>query len=152
MYVLVKNGRLVYPYSVPNLLSENPQVSFPSNPTENLLAEYGVFPVKAVDRPQHDFMSETVVEGLPSFDEETQRWVQTWQVRDKTQEELQAERAGRSDEIRNERNRLLSASDWTQVADSPVNKSAWAAYRQALRDIPSQQGFPWQVTWPAKPE
>ena len=47
---------------------------------------------------------------------------------------------------------LLAASDWTQVADAPVESSAWAAYRQALRDIPDQPGFPENINWPAKPE
>lgn len=55
-------------------------------------------------------------------------------------------------EVRSERNALLSLSDWTQVADAPVNKSAWATYRQALRDITQQSGFPNNVIWPTKPE
>lgn len=54
--------------------------------------------------------------------------------------------------IRTERNAKLSASDWTQVADAPVDKTAWAAYRQALRDITAQTGFPWDVQWPTQPE
>jgi hypothetical protein len=39
--------------------------------------------------------------------------------------------------MRIQRNRLLAVSDWTQTADAPVNKAAWAAYRQALRDFPA---------------
>ena len=57
-----------------------------------------------------------------------------------------------AEEIRFERDRLLVASDWTQVADAPVNQAAWAEYRQALRDIPEQEGFPENVVWPTKPE
>lgn len=53
--------------------------------------------------------------------------------------------------VRAQRNALLTASDWTQVADAPVDQSAWATYRQQLRDIPSQSGFPLNVTWPEKP-
>ena len=54
--------------------------------------------------------------------------------------------------IRNERNALLTASDWTQAADVPqTTKDAWATYRQALRDVPQQAGFPTNVTWPQKP-
>lgn len=51
------------------------------------------------------------------------------------------------------RNASLAASDWTQLADSPLSteqKAAWAAYRQQLRDIPSQSGFPDNVIWPIK--
>jgi hypothetical protein len=53
--------------------------------------------------------------------------------------------------IRAERNRLLADSDWTQLADAPVDKAAWSAYRQALRDITSQSGFPLSIEWPAVP-
>jgi hypothetical protein len=52
---------------------------------------------------------------------------------------------------RAERNRLLSASDWTQVADAPVDQAVWAIYRQALRDVPSKPGFPHSVEWPITP-
>ena len=54
-------------------------------------------------------------------------------------------------EVRAERNTKLTATDWTQIADSTADKPAWAAYRQALRDVPAQVGFPQSVTWPAKP-
>jgi hypothetical protein len=53
--------------------------------------------------------------------------------------------------IRAERDRLLRNSDWTQVADAPVDQEAWAIYRQALRDVPDQIGFPGAVEWPAEP-
>ena len=54
--------------------------------------------------------------------------------------------------IREKRNQLLTASDWTQTADAPVDRAAWQDYRQALRDIPQQAGFPADITWPTKPE
>jgi hypothetical protein len=57
----------------------------------------------------------------------------------------------KANEVRAERDQLLVASDWTQVLDAPVNQEAWAEYRQALRDIPQQDGFPWDVEFPAKP-
>ena len=53
--------------------------------------------------------------------------------------------------IRRSRNQMLSETDWTQLEDSPVDKAAWATYRQALRDVPTQEGFPWTVQWPEKP-
>lgn len=56
-----------------------------------------------------------------------------------------------SEFIRNRRNNFLKESDWTQVADAPVDKVAWATYRQALRDITAQESFPLSVTWPEKP-
>jgi hypothetical protein len=60
--------------------------------------------------------------------------------------------AQKAAEMRADRNARLSATDWTQVADAPVSKTDWAAYRQALRDITGQQGFPWTVDWPTQPE
>lgn len=54
-------------------------------------------------------------------------------------------------EARAKRNALLAASDWTQVADAPVDQAAWAAYRQELRDITSQVGFPETINWPVAP-
>jgi len=53
--------------------------------------------------------------------------------------------------VRDSRNTKLTDCDWTQIADSTADKTAWATYRQALRDVPSQAGFPWTVTWPTQP-
>lgn len=60
--------------------------------------------------------------------------------------------AEQANSIRADRGRRLAETDWTQVADSPVDKAAWAVYRQALRDVPTQAGFPWNTQWPNKPE
>jgi len=57
----------------------------------------------------------------------------------------------KASEVREERNTKLAATDWTQIADSTADKPTWASYRQALRDVPSQAGFPWTVTWPQEP-
>jgi len=53
--------------------------------------------------------------------------------------------------MRRTRTEKLKDSDWTQIADSTADKTAWATYRQALRDITTQAGFPWEVTWPDAP-
>lgn len=56
--------------------------------------------------------------------------------------------------VRRERNAKLTECDWTQLNDTPLDnpsKVAWTNYRQALRDIPSQSGFPHNVVWPVKP-
>ena len=52
------------------------------------------------------------------------------------------------------RDELLLKSDWTQGSDSTLSsekKTQWAEYRQKLRDVPSQIGFPYDVKWPQKP-
>jgi hypothetical protein len=54
--------------------------------------------------------------------------------------------------VKNERNMLLSETDWTQLPDVPeATKQKWALYRQALRDVTDQPNFPQSVTWPTKP-
>jgi len=53
--------------------------------------------------------------------------------------------------VRATRGEKLADSDWTQVADAPVDKAVWATYRQALRDVTAQSGFPWTITWPESP-
>jgi hypothetical protein len=53
--------------------------------------------------------------------------------------------------MRHWRNTELSRTDWTQVEDAPVNKTAWATYRQALRDLPASNADPRQIELPAQP-
>ena len=74
----------------------------------------------------------------------------------KTAAEQEAEYKAQKDaeqakNVRQTRNDKLKECDWTQLADSTADKQAWAAYRQALRDVPSQSGFPWNVSWPTAP-
>jgi len=57
--------------------------------------------------------------------------------------------------LRNERNRRLFMSDRTQLSDTPLTssqKTAWATYRQELRDLPENTEDPKNVTWPSQPE
>ena len=55
-------------------------------------------------------------------------------------------------EVRAERSAKLAATDWTQGADTPqAIKDKYAPYRQALRDVPAQAGFPWTIAWPTQP-
>jgi len=57
-----------------------------------------------------------------------------------------------AEEIRSIRNSLITKTDWTQLPDVPEKiKSEWAAYRQALRDVPEQPDFPYNIVWPDKP-
>jgi hypothetical protein len=54
--------------------------------------------------------------------------------------------------IRSQRDNLLLQSDWTQLPDVPqATRDAWASYRQALRDVTAQAGFPQTITWPTAP-
>jgi len=60
--------------------------------------------------------------------------------------------AAQAKSIRSSRTEKLKDSDWTQIADSTADKATWATYRQALRDVPAQAGFPNTVVWPTQPE
>lgn len=55
------------------------------------------------------------------------------------------------EQIRLWRNAELKATDWTQVDDAPVDKAAWAIYRQALRDLPAQSSNADEIELPVKP-
>ncbi len=85
---------------------------------------------------------------IPFTNEEELEW-------DLREEEWAANASNREgDVVRAERNRLLAESDWTQLADVVLTdeaKLAWATYRQELRDITAQEGFPFDVTYPTKP-
>lgn len=75
-------------------------------------------------------------------------------LRNMSEELENAYRNGDSGVIRQWRDFFLARCDWTQATDSPLNaeqKAAWAEYRQALRDITSQEGFPENVQWPSTP-
>ena len=70
-----------------------------------------------------------------------------------TQAEVDASETDRLAEgIRAERDRLLTACDWTQLPDAPVDASSWKKYRKELRDVTKQKGFPKSVQWPIPPE
>lgn len=127
-----------------------PQTSFSVNgPSDEFLAEMGYAKVN-VFRP-HDRNTEKLVPCEPVFEN---GWVYTVTVESKTQEELDADTNAKAMFIRAERNNLIAQSDWTQLNDAPIDslkRADWVEYRQALRDIPQQPGFPWDVIWPNQP-
>lgn len=65
--------------------------------------------------------------------------------------QFDAQRPDREKAVRQERNRRLADCDWTQLPDAPVDAALWAVYRQELRDVTAQAGFPDNVVWPAPP-
>ena len=79
------------------------------------------------------------------------KWYTKYSVADMDDEAKTAKDAEQAKSIREQRTEKLKDSDWTQLADSTADKTAWATYRQALRDITAQSGFPWEVTWPDAP-
>ena len=150
MYIKLTNGT-PETYSIGQLRQDNPQVSFPQDIPNGTLAEWGVYPVTKVDAPTFDSLTQVCLEDGHDFDTGNQTWKTKWLVRNKTEDEIAQHLAGQASTVRQERNKLLRNTDWTQVADAPVDKAAWATYRQALRDVPSQAGFPWTIDWPDAP-
>lgn len=78
-------------------------------------------------------------------------WFTKYSVADMDEDTKAATDAAQAKAVREQRNTKLSDSDWTQLADSTADKTTWAAYRQALRDLTKQIGFPWEVIWPTQP-
>lgn len=130
-------------YSIRQLRRDNPRTSFPDQPSEDMLKEWNVYPYTVETKPSYNNLIQQITEG-EFFKNAEGNWVQSWLV-----ENLSLELAKHN--IRKKRDTLLSSSDWTQVSDAPVDRVEWAAYRQALRDIPEQEGFPWDVVWPTEP-
>jgi hypothetical protein len=62
-----------------------------------------------------------------------------------------ATNAQKWDQIKLWRNARLAASDWTMHTDAPTDKVKWAAYRQALRDVPAQGGLAEEAVFPVAP-
>lgn len=140
MLVKVKDG-VATPYSLWDLKRDNPNVSFPEELTTNALSLWSVYPC---------------VEGpIPSLGECEQAtrleialienvWTQLFGKEFWPQD--QAERF-----VREKRGTLLEETDWMALSDVTLTTS-WAVYRQNLRDVTSQTGFPYNTDWPVKPE
>lgn len=128
--------------------SLHPDTSFPSQLTVELLDSFGADPVLNGPQAQPARYQVAFRDGV---EEINGQWFTKFSVADMDADAIASLDARQADSVRAERNRKLTASDWTQVEDAPVDKAAWAAYRQGLRDVPSQAGFPWDVTWPVEP-
>jgi len=82
----------------------------------------------------HDRLTQKLVSATPVLED---GWVYTVAVANLTAEEVQSAKDSAMAQIRGQRNSLLAACDWTQIADSTADKTAWASYRQQLRDLPA---------------
>jgi hypothetical protein len=142
MYVKVENGEVVkFPYSMEDLRSENTNISFPENMTDEFLASYNVFPVfEERNNASTDLKTERITESIV-FEDGV--WKQKYNKVSLSNEES-------AQRVRNHRDSLLRRTDWTALSDVTM-PTEMATYRQALRDITDQEGFPLSVTWPTAP-
>jgi hypothetical protein len=150
MYVLAPNQTVeIFPYSIGALRRDNPNTSFPRNPSDAVLVDWNVFPVVEQSPPEYNPANQNLNQLNPTLVDG--EWLQTWQVTAASAEEIAERLQNKEAEVRQQRNELLSACDWTQLPDSPADHEAWAMYRQDLRDVTAQAGFPWNITWPTEP-
>jgi hypothetical protein len=152
MFARIENNQVAeYPLTESAIKMRFPNTSFPTNFVAAL--PDGYVRVQPSSQPAEDELK-IITQSQPVLVDGI--WTQTWVQSDKyTADELVAFNAKKDldkrQEVRDVRNSKLAKSDWTQVADAPVDQAAWATYRQALRDITGQQGFPWTVNWPETP-
>jgi hypothetical protein len=158
MYAEVKNGAVItFPYDYDILVEKNSSTKFAQT---DLLSMYSG---TEANLDGHELIRVVEVDA-PTFDKQTQKavknsapvlvdniWTLGWSIQSLTQTEQDAQNTAQAKTVRQTRSEKLADCDWTQVADSPVDKAVWATYRQALRDITTQSGFPWTITWPDAP-
>lgn len=133
------------PYTIRQLLLDNPQVSFPESFPDVVLAAFDVYRVRQTDAPEVDSLTQGCTQDVQLVGSE---WTQVWQV-------VQLPLAQTEANIRAQRNYLLQDSDWVVSRSYENGESVptdWVVYRQALRDVTAQPGFPYNVIWPTKPE
>jgi hypothetical protein len=116
-----------------------------SGPSDEFLAENNAKKVTVFKA--HDRATQKLVSVDPY---EEDGIVYTVSVIDKTAEDIAAEVDTKAAQLRRQRDIALMNSDWTQVLDAPVDRTAWATYRQALRNLPQDPNFP-NVELPATP-
>lgn len=150
MFVQVDSSNLPvkWPLSHGDILSLFPNVSFPLPFQDVDMPELGLFVLTDGTIPTPSRF-EKIEERPPIQIDGT--WTRQWEVISFSEEEKQSALEAMAATHRKERNSRLERCDWTQLADAPVDSSIWAAYRQELRDISSQPGFPWEINWPIPP-
>lgn len=117
--------------------------------TPEQVAHFGVHQLKLITPPYFDPASQKREHGPALLIDGV--WTQNYIVTDLDGGEAAAKADAQWMIVRAERDAKLAASDWTQVADAPVDNLVWAAYRQALRDLPQTQTNPFSIIWPAIP-
>ena len=123
----------------------HPNTGFPSQLTEQIINAFGgdiVFEGPQAQPTRYQIGFRDGVELING------KWFNKYSVADLDADAIAAKDAEQAKAVRTQRNQLLAESDWTQLADAPVDKTIWSVYRQSLRDISSQKGFPWDVIWP----
>jgi Phage tail assembly chaperone protein len=139
------NNNTNYGYPQPDILTIFPQ-------TDIAKEGYTLVAVTQIAQPTIDPITQDIAEGTPVL--ENGVWTQVWNITQASADEIAQRNENQASYVRKQRNAKLTACDWTQAPDNPIasaTKTAWATYRQALRDLPKETGFPWTMTWPTDP-
>jgi hypothetical protein len=154
LFIQLQDGQPVgFPIAEDNFRQLFSNTSFPAYFTADAVEPLGYGIYDFSNQPENLGRYEKAVEVAPVRNDYG-IWRQTWAVVSMTDAEKQATDEAKAKAVRAERNWRLTASDWTQLDDTPLSntdKAQWAAYRQALRDVTEQVGFPWDVIWPEPP-
>lgn len=150
MYVLIENNSVkTYPYTLRMLREDNPQTSFPSHINDEQLADYGVYRVTFDEGADiNPITHKSIGANTPIL--RNGEWVIESIVVAKTQAEIDSDNEQRAIAARLQRDELLKETDWYGLSDVTMPEDI-STYRQALRDISTQDGFPHNVMWPTKP-
>jgi hypothetical protein len=140
---------LTTPITVGDYRELFPNTSFGSNgPSDEFLTANNAKKVTLFKA--HDRLTQKLVSCAPYDDGE---FVSMAQVESLTADEIQSAKDSAMSQIRYTRNQLLKDCDWTQIADCTADKTAWATYRQALRDLPATITEPRTFAdWPHNPD
>jgi hypothetical protein len=133
-----------YPYTLTDLRFDTPNTSFPEQINDATASLFGLVLVKPTTPPAENYtfnLERTAIK-------ESGKWVEKWLQTPASPEQVQQRTAASTRDARQKRNQLLADCDWTQLPDAPVETATWATYRQELRDITKQVGFPWEIIWP----
>ena len=156
MEILIKETQQVITEQEFRILHQN--TSFPAILSEDILSDFGA--VAILEGPHATPTSPYEYSFRDGIQEINGKYFTKYSLgpifvdnENQTASEQELEYKARIDKqqatsIRNTRNQLLKESDWTQISDATVNKEIWLTYRQALRDITTQEGFPLEVIWP----
>ena len=130
-----------------------PNTSFPKTWSPELVEELGLDPVFESPAPATTIYQTAFKDGVEQ--DAKGNWVWKWSISEMSDEAKAAKDAEAAKGVRASRDAKLAECDWLVIKAMETGvalSTDWAAYRQALRDVPAQAGFPHNVTWPAKPE
>ena len=152
MHAKITNGTVdTYPYNVGQLRRDNPNTSFPKRIPDEMLAEWGVYPVTVEDQPSYTERTQALAQDAAPTGSGT-NWTIGWTLSDKTSEEVQQYDDNIASSNRDIRNSNLAETDYLALSDVTMS-AEMTTYRQALRDITTHANWPHLsgAVWPVKP-